>query len=265
VTASRAIALGATISRIDRATGVQPVRRSIHTSKSHQTTDGGLPGGFGITGVNDDRAPPATETQEHTMMGAGIQFHLCIEADASESSAGGPVPATETRRRLEVPVGGPSLLTLTDPPQVLPEVPTGQGAAVLEPVRHEGRSYLTMVLPHNHLVRVNSAPAPRVTVLRIGDWVRLDDGLLLRVALYNRPAIGPPGPELLGKECPLCRVPLSAETTVYVCGSCGAGMHCEGLERDEQDRLECARIGSTCPRCSTPINLTEGYIDDPSF
>jgi hypothetical protein len=42
-------------------------------------------------------------------------------------------------------------------------------------------------------------------------------------------------------------------------------MHCEGLERDEQDRLECARIGSTCPRCSAPINLMEGYLDDPSF
>src|SRR6516162_4587722 len=111
-----------------------------------------------------------------------------------------------------------------------------------------------MVLPPSHLVRINAAPAPRVTVLRIGDWVRLSAGLLLRVALYNRPAIGPPGPELLGKECPVCRVPLSAETTVYVCASCGAGLHCEGPDHAEQERLECARICSACPRCMTPVN-----------
>jgi hypothetical protein len=198
-------------------------------------------------------------------MGAGIQFHLFIDADASESSASGPASATETRRRLEVPLDGPALLTLTDPPQLLPEVQTGLDIAVVEPVRHEGRSYLTMVLPPNHSVRINAAPAPRVTVLRIGDWVRLSAGLRLQVALYNRPAIGPPGPELLGKECPVCRVPLSSETTVYACASCGAGLHCEGPEHDEQDRLECARICSACPRCTMPINLTEGYLDDPSF
>jgi hypothetical protein len=223
------------------------------------------PGGSVINAIIHDKAPPAMETQENEMIRASLQFHLLIDADESESSARAPGHTTGESRRLEVPVGHPSSLTFTDPPQVLSEVQAGLDDAILEPFEHEGRSYLTMVLPSNHSVRVNSALAPRVTVLRIGDWVRLNAGLLLQVALYNRPVIGPPGTEMLGKECPVCRLPLSTETTVYTCARCGAGLHCEGPERDEQERLECAQICSTCPRCSSPINLTEGYLDEPSF
>jgi hypothetical protein len=188
-------------------------------------------------------------------MSSNNQYHFLIETSG---------PAGGRSRRLEVPSEGPSSLTFTDPPRILPGVPAGPDRAVLEAVRHEGRTYLAMVLPPDHSVRINSAPAPRVATLQVGDRVRLGAGPLLHLALYNRPAIGPPGPEMQGKVCPVCRLPLSGDTTVYTCAGCGAGLHCEGPERDDQDRLECVRICSACPTCTAPINLTEGYLHDPS-
>jgi hypothetical protein len=161
---------------------------------------------------------------------------------------------------LEMPVG-PSYLVLPSGglPALSAEPPPGADAGVLlEPIlppRRPPRLLLLASAPGR--VTVNGHRAGRVSVLGERDQFRLDGSLLFHVTLFTRPRVGPPSGALLGRECPVCRVPFASDTTAFHCG-CGGGLHLVGTEPND-DLLQCARAVSACPRCSQPVVLKEGY------
>ena len=108
---------------------------------------------------------------------------------------------------------------------------------------------------------VNGVPAPRLMVLAPGDWFQWLPGLVVRVALFSRPRIGPPPPAFLGKECPVCRVPLTAGSQCYSC-LCGVVFH---YEMAVEGGLQCAQMLRECPVCQRPVVLAEGYINPPGY
>ena len=108
--------------------------------------------------------------------------------------------------------------------------------------------------------QVNGEPAPRWVVLAPGDFFQWAPGHSFRVALFNKPQIGPPPVSVLGKSCPVCRVPFAATSTCVAC-LCGVVLHCEP---DEKEGLQCAQMRRECPVCRRPIVLTEGYVNPPN-
>jgi hypothetical protein len=124
---------------------------------------------------------------------------------------------------------------------------------VLEPILRGRRWQLLILTPSDHRLRVNGQPLPPVSLLDVKDQLQVGEHLL-HVTLLSRPSIGPPPHEAIGKECPVCRVAFTAETTVYVCPGCSTPMHCEGPER-----LECVHLSSECPVCNAPVVMEQGY------
>ncbi len=174
-------------------------------------------------------------------------FHLIVEG----GGPGGP-------ERLGVPPGVSYLQAgAAGRVRLLPRPPAkGEPACAVEPVG--GRTpQLLLLSPAGARVRVNGQPAPRVALLGVKDQVQIGGGPALHVTAYHAARVGPTPEGLLGKECPVCRVPL-AGTTVYVCPGCGAALHCEGEEKGP-DRLECARLSSECPACRAPVVMQEGW------
>jgi len=200
------------------------------------------------------------------MTSNGQHFVFFVEATSQEAQeTPAPVPGSrETPRRkltsIEVPSGAPSYLSVAagKPPQVVADArKAGPNASVLEPIRHEYHPYLVM-LPAGG-IRLNGLPAPPVAILRPGDQIRTGDAWLLHVSLLTGPQIGPPSEEQVGEECPYCRLKIAAGRTVAACPHCGMVYHCEGEERPEQDRLECARLIAECYHCHKPMVLEERY------
>ena len=115
--------------------------------------------------------------------------------------------------------------------------------------------------PAASVPQVNGAPAPHWVVLAPGDFFQWAPGLGFRVALFNKPHIGPPSATVLGKPCPVCRVPFAANSTCVTC-ICGIVLHCEP---DDKEGLPCAQMRRECPVCQRSIVLTEGYVNPPSY
>jgi hypothetical protein len=195
------------------------------------------------------------------------QFYLVFEVAGAD--AGKPAGAASPQRnppppRVLVP-DGPWALALNAALQpCLRPIQEADGALgiVLQPIikRRQCRLVMTASAPEN--VRVNDQPALRASVLRKKDCVRLVDcNIAFHVTLYNQPCIGQPPAALLGKECPVCRVPFSAETVCYVC-QCGLGLH---LEENKPGGLECAKQKSDCPSCNRPVLLSAGFVWLPNM
>jgi hypothetical protein len=128
--------------------------------------------------------------------------------------------------------------------------------ATLEPFINSHRQpRILATFPANSRPHLNGEPAPRIVVLRAGDQIQWEEGVAFQVAIYNRPHLGPPPPALVNKPCPVCRVPLAAMSTCILC-SCGVALHCEA---DEESGLQCAQLRRSCPVCTRPLALTEGY------
>ncbi len=108
--------------------------------------------------------------------------------------------------------------------------------------------------------QVNGEPAPRLVVLAPGDFFQWAPRHCCRIVLFNKPQIGAPPVPVLGKPCPICRVPFSPTSTCVTC-VCGVVLHCEP---DEKAGLQCAQMRRECPVCRRPIVLKEGYADPPS-
>jgi hypothetical protein len=192
------------------------------------------------------------------------QVHLILETAA----AGGPPVAVGTGLgheapalpALEVPPGPAWLWPCAGgPPRIALSRPGGMEQAVLlEQVALRRQPRLLLVRMGGSKIYVNGLPAPRFSLLKERDSLRLDADFLLHVAVYNRPTIGPAAAECIGKECPVCRVPFTAACRCFVC-ACGAVLHCEDSGID--DCLQCAhlRARSGCPACQRPIVLEPGY------
>jgi hypothetical protein len=181
------------------------------------------------------------------------EFHLFVD----DPEAVGSVASMPPAGRIAILPGCTSFLVISGSGAMLGD--RTAAVAALEPVRHDGQTYLALTALGGCSTRINGSPAPRPAVLRPGDRVVFEPDVALTVMLYRRPYVGPPDTEHVGQVCPLCRVAIAPETTIALCPACGAALHCEGEDVEAENRLECARLGSGCPRCGAALSLVEGY------
>lgn len=192
------------------------------------------------------------------------QFQLLVESlapVAAPAAAGAGLGAASSALPALVVPPEPAWLWTREggPPKIAGAKPGRAACAVLlEPVVQRRQPRLLLVRGAGVLVLVNGQPAPRFSVLKERDTLRLDGDALLHVTVYHRPVIGPPPAEWIGKECPFCRVPFVAASKCYVC-ACSAVLHCE--DAGQEDSLECARLRGRagCLACQRPIVLEPGY------
>jgi hypothetical protein len=130
------------------------------------------------------------------------------------------------------------------------------GTLWFESLTVDRRPALLMLTPNEVDVRLNDRPAPRISVLSMGDQLQIGDAVL-HLTRYREFAVGPPAPELLGRRCEVCRLPFVENTRVYV-HDCGQPLHLEPESKPAEDRLECALVGD-CPTCREPISMESGY------
>jgi hypothetical protein len=115
---------------------------------------------------------------------------------------------------------------------------------------------MLLVSPPNARVCKNGIPAPVISSLELGDQVSTNPAAVLHVSKRRQAFAAQPSQDLVGKQCPLCLVPFTAETRVRECDSCGAARHMEGDEVAVQaDRLQCWELG-VCPICSAEAATT---------
>lgn len=159
---------------------------------------------------------------------------------------------------------GPSMLSLAQDGR--PQLRDLAGSrltegVVVKPLRNRFHQQRLLVVNRTaHTLRVNGQPAPRVAALKEKDNFRWTGEAVFHVTAFHQPNIGSPSARLLGKECPICRVPFSDDTNCYVC-ACGTAVHCE----DSAAGLQCAHLRADCPSCRRPIVLVEGYSYLPEF
>lgn len=187
-----------------------------------------------------------------------------------------PVPLLPPHEFHLRPVPGPAAPPLStrpaqDPPPPAPirlpaapfafAHPTARAAVILEPIVSRDRQLrLFASFSESAVPWVNGAPPPCHLVLAPGDQVTWDTGETFEVAVFHRPHLGAPPPSLLGRPCPICRVPLAPDVRCLVC-ACGAGLH---AELDAVNGLQCASLGPACPVCRRPLVLSEGYQPSPA-
>jgi hypothetical protein len=148
-------------------------------------------------------------------------------------------------------------------PAATPEQSDGR-QLLLEPIG-TGQPQLLLVWPAGEQVLVNGKAAPQLCVLGERDHFQFGDDHVLHVVVYNRPKIGPPSAGSVGKECPVCRTILNADTRVYACVKCGTEIHLEEDETPSETQLECALLVSQCPACAAPIEWVAGYAWQPEL
>jgi len=146
-----------------------------------------------------------------------------------------------------------------------PSSPMGDGV-ILEPVELQRRPYLLMLhgSDHDQQVRHNGQVAWPVTLLRVKDEVRTAAGTFF-VSSQRGESVFPPQEHHLGAKCPLCTLAITQETLLFACGSCGALLHCEDDRWPEDERLECARLASSCPNCQQAIDFGTGLEWEPEL
>jgi len=158
----------------------------------------------------------------------------------------------------------PAMLSRTTDAFALAPTPADQAAApgvFVEPfVNARKQLRLLARFPEASIPQVNGEPAPRWIVLAPGDFFHWAPGFGFCVALFSKPQIGPPPASVLGRPCPVCRVPFADTTTTVTC-LCGVVLHCEV---DKAQGLQCAQIRRECPICKRAVVLTEGYVNAPS-
>jgi hypothetical protein len=116
-------------------------------------------------------------------------------------------------------------------------------------------------------VLVNGMAPLSFSLLLPRDTVVLSPDFHCYVTRRIRPFVGPPPPELLGKKCPCCRIPFSADAQV-ISHLCGLYFHYETEashpDTPESDRLNCAAKLKACLSCHRPISPSEFLVWEPS-
>lgn len=122
------------------------------------------------------------------------------------------------------------------------------------------------MLTRRHDVLVNGLPALKLSLLGTKDSVRLAPGRMFYVTERVNPYVGMATEEHVGKKCPFCRMPITADTYVATC-RCGAVYHNETGEShpdlSEEDRLDCVSKVQTCLACGHELKLSEHLLWDP--
>jgi len=204
---------------------------------------------------------------------ASQQFHLMVDRLRDAFARRDDQPPRETRspERFDVlPVpGGLSYLSGPhgeQPFRISRKKPAGPAAYVLlEPVRQDHQRFLVAVNPLRLPVRLNSAALPLLALLSESDQLQWDPEHTLHVTLHHQPYLGQAPSSVVGGKCPICRQPISAGTTVYVCPICLTATHYEGEEKEAAERLECGRLSPRCPTCHRDKIFEEGYSYHPEL
>lgn len=141
-------------------------------------------------------------------------------------------------------------------PHVEPVAPGARPLAIVEGLRHEGRSAGLMVLHRaaGEEVLVNGLPAWPVQPLWPGDLVRVPgSGAAFRVEAASAAPVAAAGDGLAGRPCGLCRREFLAEEMVWTCSSCGLALHARAETTADDDAEEaCLQAVAQCPRCGAP-------------
>jgi hypothetical protein len=114
-----------------------------------------------------------------------------------------------------------------------------------------------LAVPHagQGRLHVNGQPAPVVALLRAKDVFYFEHSdAAFHVTTFHRVRIGQADPSQVGKECPVCRSALTAESRVLTC-PCGTGIHLA----DDEAGLRCALAIRSCPACGRKIELEDSY------
>jgi len=185
-------------------------------------------------------------------------FHLFVESLASGVSTVADLPV------LEVPAGVSYLAPAREPLALVTRKPRTP-AFVFEPLRagdqEGGRARLLLLTPAGLRARLNGSAVPRLALLKVADQLQLDARAVLHVTEYRRAGAVSVTPELVGNPCGVCRLPLTAETTVVVC-TCGLPLHLEGPPKPAGERLECALLGCSC---GAEVRLESGHVWEPEL
>lgn len=201
------------------------------------------------------------------MPSAAPEFHLIVDhallGDPTGTTTPPLAPATVERPATLETVRVPGFSYLrTDAPtdKLVGDTPTEDSFAI-EPVADGPRSRLLLVAPRNAPApRVNGRRAPRICLLRTGDQLLLADGRLLHLTAFHNPPIDAATEQQAGIRCLICRTPVKAGSRVFCCPSCDSLMHCDDpAEAGDGDRLECAKLPSSCPGCRHPMKLDGGF------
>jgi hypothetical protein len=184
-------------------------------------------------------------------------FHLLVES-LEHDSAASTVKTAADLPILEVPSGVLHLVPTKSPLRLVSRKPR-LAACVFEAVEVGGRARLLLVTPPGLRVRLNGQAVPLVVLLKVGDQLQLDARAILHVTEYRGAGAIRPGIELIGSPCGVCRLPLVAETQVYICGGCGLPLHLESAPKPEAERLECALFGD-CPSCGAEVKTSSGHV-----
>ena len=202
--------------------------------------------------------PPAVATREAPPEPCCVpRFQLLVEdlgaAPVARDAAALPV--------LEVPSGVSHLDLGAEPLALAPHAPA-KPALALEPIEATAtagvRSRLVLLTPPELRLCLNGLPLPAVALLVVGDQLQLDTRAILHVTEVREAGASAPSPALVGSPCGVCRLPLTADTAVLICG-CGLPLHLEGPPKPKGERLECALIGD-CPSCGAEIKPDGGPV-----
>lgn len=185
-------------------------------------------------------------------------FHLlALEYRAS----GGPAQA-EGRAHVVLVIPAAGARIAGDAEQGARLADESQLASVtLEPLARHGSELLLAVRAAGVELELNGLPAPRVTLLRPGDEIRLAGGAPLFVDFFRQPPFALADAEQAGARCQLCRGPLEQGRRIHVC-ACGALSHADvaggSSSAAQAESLDCAF--GTCTACNRPIASTAGYV-----
>lgn len=126
----------------------------------------------------------------------------------------------------------------------------GDAEFLFEPVRIDQRQSLLIEQRGEEELIVNGVAAPFVSVLRVGDVVRLGSvSPAYEVALKSRVWVGVATAEMAGKVCAICRMPVNNHRVIQC--SCGAIVHQD--EANAAEGLQCASLCGVCPSCEEKL------------
>lgn len=206
-------------------------------------------------------AVPAASAPAPEVEAAGAErvFGLFAVSPLAPEARRSSVRRGAKREALWVPLRAEGVSRVAIEPGGTPRVLAGAeeaagGHLALEPACQKRLCFLVMRRVSALAVRVNGAPASRMTVLRAGDQLDAGDASLL-VSLWVRPYLGPALAEHAGLVCPVCLTsfPSGKPGACYQCPWCMVLMHYHGDEVAAEDRLECGKVSDCCPRCGAPV------------
>ena len=118
------------------------------------------------------------------------------------------------------------------------------------------------LLAHRDGLLVNATPALRFSLLDVKSTIVVPGvDAIFYVAEKIKPYVGAPPAEILGQECPICKIPFDAQTRVGAC-RCRQFYHFETRESHPQtpdkDRLECFQQTKVC-RCGATLMTEEQF------